>query len=245
MNASDPAGTATVGKPAIARLPRGTRARQSLTAVALAAVAAVLILGGCAGQAPAPLTGIHKIQHVVIIMQENRSFDSFFGTFPGAEGIPAKNGQFTVCVPDPRTHGCDQPYHDPSLVNGGAQHQRTDALTDIDGGKMDGFVKVAEQDSSRGCGAANPTPSVCLPSSPPDVMGYHDAREIPNYWTYAEDFTLDDHMFEPVASWSLPAHLYLVSGWSAHCQAQVVILGSSLWSSSRGSAIRVLAGWLL
>jgi len=202
----------------MARLPRGTRARQSLTAAAVAAVASVLILGGCTGQAPARLTGIHKIQHVVIIMQENRSFDPFFGTFPGADGIPVKKGKFTVCVPDPRTHGCDKPYHDPSLVNGGAQHERTDALTDIDGGKMDGFVKVAEQDSSRGCGAANPTPSVCLPSSPPDVMGYHDAREIPNYWTYAQDFTLDDHMFEPVASWSLPAHLYLVSGWSAHCK---------------------------
>src|SRR6516162_2218558 len=41
-------------------------------------------------------TGIHKIKHVVIIMQENRSFDSFFGTYPGADGIPARNGQFTV-----------------------------------------------------------------------------------------------------------------------------------------------------
>jgi phospholipase C len=48
-------------------------------------------------------------------------------------------------------------------------------------------------------------------------MGYHDAREIPNYWTYAHDFVLQDHMFEPVDSWSLPAHLYLVSGWSARC----------------------------
>ena len=49
------------------------------------------------------------------------------------------------------------------------------------------------------------------------MMGYHNAREIPNYWTYAKDFVLQDHMFEPVASWSLPAHLYLVSEWSAQC----------------------------
>jgi phospholipase C len=48
-------------------------------------------------------------------------------------------------------------------------------------------------------------------------MGYHNAREIPNYWTYARDFVLQDHMFEPVDSWSLPSHLYLVSGWSARC----------------------------
>jgi phospholipase C len=50
-------------------------------------------------------------------------------------------------------------------------------------------------------------------------MGYHTAAEIPNYWTYAKDFVLDDHMFEPVASWSLPDHLYLVSGWSAICSS--------------------------
>jgi phospholipase C len=43
--------------------------------------------------------GIHKIQHVVMIQQENRSFDSYFGTYPGANGIPAG-----ICVPDP-LHG--------------------------------------------------------------------------------------------------------------------------------------------
>ena len=45
--------------------------------------------------------GIHKIKHVIIVMQENRSFDSYFGTFPGADGIPMQNGVPTVCVPDP------------------------------------------------------------------------------------------------------------------------------------------------
>jgi phospholipase C len=163
-------------------------------------------------------SGIHKIKHVIVIMQENRSFDSYFGTYPGADGIPARNGHFTVCVPDPRRHKCDRPYHDPSLVNGGGGHSPSDAATDTDGGKMNGFVRVAERARNRGCSAEYPPPSVCLPSGPPDVMGYHDAREIPNYWTYAKDFTLNDHMFEPVASWSLPAHLYMVSGWSAICR---------------------------
>jgi phospholipase C len=169
------------------------------------------------GAAPVSEAGIQKIRHVVIIMQENRSFDSFFGTYPGAEGIPAKDGQFTVCAPDPRTGGCDKPFHDPSLVNGGASHSLAAAQADIDGGKMDGFVKAADTLSGRGCGATNPPTKVCLASGSPDVMGYHDAREIPNYWTYAADFTLNDHMFEPVDSWSLPSHLYLVSNWSATC----------------------------
>ena len=46
-------------------------------------------------------------------------------------------------------------------------------------------------------------------------MGYHDAREIPNYWTYAQNFVLQDNMFEPNSSWSWPEHLFMVSGWSA------------------------------
>ena len=55
--------------------------------------------------APSPRADavIHKIKHVVVIMQENRSFDSYFGTYPGADGIPMQNGVPTVCVPDPPT----------------------------------------------------------------------------------------------------------------------------------------------
>ncbi len=161
---------------------------------------------------PAP-GAIHDIRHVIIIMQENRSFDSFFGTYPGADGIPAKDGKFTVCLRDPRRHSCDRPFHDASLVNGGGPHGYGAALDDIDGGRMDGFVRESES-GGRGCGGFA---GVCNPKSPSDVMGYHDAREIPNYWAYARDFTLDDHMFESDASWSLPAHLFTVSGWSASC----------------------------
>jgi phospholipase C len=73
---------------------------------------------------------------------------------------------------------------------------------DIDGGRMDGFLKVYRQQ---------------FPTGDPEVLGYHDDREIPNYWGYARNFVLQDHMFEPALSWSQPSHLYLVSGWSATC----------------------------
>ncbi len=82
---------------------------------------------------------------------------------------------------------------------------------------MDGFVYAASG-VKKGCGA-NVNDPACSNSAAPDVMGYHTAAEIPNYWTYAKDFVLDDHMFEPVKSWSLPDHLYLVSGWSAKCSS--------------------------
>jgi phospholipase C len=185
------------------------------------AVAVLLaeLLPACVSGAPQPPTqpaqGIHLIQHVIIIMQENRSFDSYFGTFPGADGIPMRNGVPTVCVPDPATRQCVKPYHDTQDLNGGGPHGAANARADIDGGKMDGFIAQAEQ-GRRGCGQTlNP---ICSGTQPEDVMGYHDAREIPNYWTYAHDFVLQDHLFESVASWSLPSHLYLVSAWSARCR---------------------------
>ncbi len=165
-------------------------------------------------RSPTTVAGIGRIKHVVVIMQENRSFDSYFGTFPGADGLPTARGQFTVCNPNPLTQRCDRPYHDPAVVNGGGDHTHAAAVADIHQGRMDGFVATGEK-SMRGCLVRfNP---LCAHKDQPDVMGYHDAREIPNYWTYARTFTLDDHMFEPVDSWSLPAHLYMVSGWSALC----------------------------
>jgi phospholipase C len=164
--------------------------------------------------------GIHKIRHVVIIMQENRSFDSYFGTYPGADGIPMKNGVPTVCVPNPRRHRCDRPYHDTANRNEGGPHGHGSATADINGGRMDGFVAQAEFGRFHYCKVHVDSPYCSQNPTAPDVMGYHDWREIPNYWDYAGNFVLQDHMFESDTSWSLPAHLFLVSGWSAKCTQQ-------------------------
>ncbi len=155
-----------------------------------------------------------KIKHIVIIMQENRSFDQYFGTYPGADGIPMQNGVPTVCVPDPKTNQCVKPYHDPKDINAGGPHAAASATTDIDGGKMDGYI-TAFRGAQKAC--KNPDTPGCVNGEAPDVMGWHDAREIPNYWAYAQNFVLQDKMFEPNASWSLPSHLFLVSEWSAVC----------------------------
>ncbi|MHB8450925.1 MAG: alkaline phosphatase family protein, partial [Mycobacteriales bacterium] len=64
--------------------------------------------------------------------------------------------------------------------------------------------------------AGNPA---CTISTATDVMGYHTLSDIPNYWAYAQQYVLDDHMFESVHSWSFPSHLYLVSAWAANCAA--------------------------
>jgi phospholipase C len=153
--------------------------------------------------APGP-KGIHKIEHVVVIMQENRSFDEYFGTYPGADGIPAG-----VCVPDPLTGSCIAPYHNPNALNRGGPHTEAAATADIDGGKMDGFVAQAE--------CKNPVNALCGAGKPTDVMGYKTVADIPNYWAYAKNFVLQDRMFEPARGRSLASHLYMVSGWAARC----------------------------
>jgi len=139
---------------------------------------------------PAAPPGLNKIQHFVFIMQENRSFDHYFGTYPGAEGAPPG-----VCVPNPAGGPCVAPYHDSQLVNQGGAHNWANALNCIDGGLMDGFIAGSSQ-------------------KPGDVLGWHDYREIPNYWSYASLYVLQDSLFESITSYSLPAHLYMLAAQS-------------------------------
>ncbi|MEO6835593.1 MAG: alkaline phosphatase family protein [Candidatus Tumulicola sp.] len=192
--------------------------KRNVIAASIALVA--VVAAGCvaaettASRSSVPTGDIHKIRHVVIIMQENRSFDSYFGTFPGADGIPMKDGVPTVCVPQPQNNACVQPFHDPADRNRGGPHNFHSSQVDVNGGRMDGFFT-----SMRGAArcATYGDPSCAGRGIARDVMGYHDARELPNYWKYARDFVLQDHLFENVASWSLPQHLFMVSEWSAQC----------------------------
>jgi len=161
--------------------------------------------------------GIHKIKHIIMINQENRSFDNYFATYPGADGVPMANGVPTVCNPDPALGTCVKPYHDTSDVNTGGPHAAKQARADINGGKMDGFVGTAEREGPPQCRQGVKKCGTSSTHGSTDVMGYHTAAEVPNYWTYAKRFVLADHMFASNASWSLPNHLALVSLWSAKC----------------------------
>jgi phospholipase C len=131
-----------------------------------------------------------------------------------------KDGQPTFCNTNPRTQSCDKPYHDDKDVNAGGPHGEANAKAAIDEGKMDGFVAEAVK-GRRGCKDANDP--ACVNSAKNDVLGWHDAREIPNYWAYAQNFVLQDHMFQPDMAWSLPSHLFMVSGWSARCTEDAAI----------------------
>jgi len=175
-----------------------------------------------------------QIQHVLIIMQENRSFDSYFGTFPGANGIPSP----APCLPISKTNAADcvKPFHDIHVFNAGGNHNTANANIDLDNGlttsKNDGFLY--EQQVSGPIRQGTPCNGHSLTTLPYycftipdgvaryDVMGYHTDAELPNYWKYAQTFTLNDAMFPGVRGWSGAVHLEMSSEWSATCTNQTV-----------------------
>ena len=196
----------------------------------LLALAAAAACTGANAQNPAPdrknAPGISSnptpIKHVIIIMQENRSFDSYFGTYPGANGIPRG-----TCVPIDPTNpsgGCVRPFHDVHDANAGGPHGEDSAQFDLDDGittmNMDGFIYTQAHSPLSVCERVT-NPIQCANfldgTARHDVLGYHTAEEIPNYWAYAQHFVLQDEMFEGVRAWSVPSHLDLTSEWVANC----------------------------
>ena len=149
-----------------------------------------LAAGQQAVTGPQATPGIDKIQHVIWIVQENHSFDNYFGTYPGADGIPP-----STCLPKlPEGKGCVAPFH--MLEDGppcDLSHDWNVAHAAYNHGTMDGFV-WAEGSSY--------------------TMGYYDVRDIPNYWNYARHYTLCEHFFSSLNGPSLPNHVYTVAAQS-------------------------------
>jgi phospholipase C len=186
--------------------------------------------------------GIEKLQHLFFIVQENRSFDHYFGTFPGANGLPrTAGGGLATCVPNPYLGGCSKPYRVGSFDQMGGPHTKKASDIDINGGAMDGFIRALPATNPDACWI-QPFTDACKPfvgpKGQPDVLSYYDERRIPNYWAYAEGFTLQDNLFAPTDSWTLPAHLYLMSGWSAYCAdpADVLTCSSDLSLKDRATS---------
>jgi phospholipase C len=154
------------------------------------------------------------IKHVIVIMQENRSFDNYFGTYPGADGIPMRGGHAVPCLPAVQPAACVRPFHDRADVNAGGPHAHKNAVADVSGGTMAGFLRQAESSPDTCANTLDPN---CSLGDPREVLGYHTRADIPNYWAYADNFVMQDRMFQPDESWTLPAHLFTVSEWSAYC----------------------------
>ena len=129
----------SVPVPAPGRPLLGFLALAVMTAAACSASTAPRSQLGSSAEARGP-SGIRAIDHVIIVVQENRSFDHYFGTFPGASGLPRKHGHISVCIPDPKLDRCSRPYHDTNFYDQGAGHNHRASIVDVNGGKMNGFV---------------------------------------------------------------------------------------------------------
>jgi phospholipase C len=129
------------------------------------------------------------IEHIIILYQENRTFDQYFGTYPGANGLPLN-------IALPKTQGSKEtvsPFHLTNTSTRDLDHSSHVAKIDYNNGKMDGFVYGEHSNLT---------------------MGYYDYRELPYYWDYASKFVLMDNFFSSEMGPSLPNHLYLIAGQS-------------------------------
>jgi len=168
-----------------------TLALLCVTCIALALLNNSSAFGG-------PLT---PIQHLIVIVQENHSFDNYFGTYPTSngtlDGTIAEQLQQVDGIPKgtclPYSAACLRPYRTNSSkaedpIEGQAVYEQ-----DYDSGKMDGFART----------------------SGPQSLAYFDQNEIAAYWTYAEEYGLAENYFAPVLSTTNPNRLMLLAGDSS------------------------------
>jgi phospholipase C len=168
-----------------------------------------------------------KIQHVVFIVQENHSFDNYFGTYPGANGFP--QGLSIPINPNRKDSGFVEPYHldvakpvwivGDELPPGVSEPDEMGTLDDGGGvgpfpfynesiaGDLNHSWQVAHMayDSGKMDGFVAAEKSTL-------TMGYYDRNDIPYYWDYADQFVLDDNFFSSLMGPSFPNHLYIASG---------------------------------
>jgi phospholipase C len=142
----------------------------------------------------APATGINLIQHVVFIIKENRSFDSYFGTFPGANGATtglASNGQIIPLI------------HEPDSTPRDIGHDWFSAHLALNGGQMNAFDLIHGDNSNGNLNG--------------DYLSYSQfvQSDIPNYFAYASNYVLADNMYSSLVGPSFPNHLYTVAAQSA------------------------------
>src|SRR5512142_2136227 len=146
--------------------------------------------------APGPTSMQTKtpIQHLVVLLQENHTFDNYFGTYPGADGLPAN----TSMPNDPKNPaaGSIQPWHIGNSTITDLSHSNTTFKGQYDNGKMDGFVSYLNSINQKG----------------ELSMGYYNGSDIPYYWNLADNFVLFDRFFSSAADGSFGNHMYWVAG---------------------------------
>lgn len=159
------------------------------TVVAAMAVQPVPPVSGCAVPTPAPNPTGSPIRHIFFLIKENHALENYFGTLPGVDGYPP-NGSLRTNFSGNATIA---PYPLTGSSTGDLPHDRGSYVASVDGGRMDDFVAEAAAD-----GYANANQAV----------GYYSEAQLPDYFAYARNYTLDDHFFVGVLGPTLPNRLF-------------------------------------
>src|SRR5438067_1151882 len=150
--------------------------------------------------------GLSKIKHIIFTLQENRSFDSYFGmlgSYKASEGLANNIDGLNLNTTLPNTQGQPvHPFHYQTVCTENLSPAWDEAHVDVDGGLMDGFMLTTTS-----------VPSTIDPTGT-RAMGYYDQTDIPYYYEAAARFATSDRFFSPALTNTVPNSLYMFTGTS-------------------------------
>jgi phospholipase C len=205
--------------------------------ISLLVVSSFLMVSNAFSSSDNLATTSTKIHHIIFIIQENHSFDNYFGTYPGANGFNDMNSPCcpTSLVTTPSV-AMVSPFHanenTPVFIVGdelppGQMYPNSSDMMELGGGEDLQPFLLPNETANGGCcthsweaahtdynnGLMN---GFIVGEHSNQTMGYYDASDIPYYWDYASNFVLDDNFFSSLMGPSLPNHLYIASGSSGN-----------------------------
>ena len=137
------------------------------------------------------------INHIIVVMQGGRSFNHYFGTYPGVNGL-SKDIKIPVNPVDLENLKYIKPFHLESMKTTRLLDDYKFNVMAYNNGLMNGFIYVQNLYGKEG----------------KNVMGHYDYRDIPYYWNLASEYVLADNFFSPTMRKGLANYLYLYAAQS-------------------------------
>ena len=150
--------------------------------------------------------GLSHLKHIVFFVQENRSFDNYFGRlgpYKASLGLANDVDGLNLNVTLPNTQGQPvHPFHYQTVCTENLSPSWNESHVDVDGGLMDSFMKTSTSVAS----TIDPTGT--------RAMGYYDQRDLPYYYELAARFATSDRFFSPLLANTIPNRFYLFTATS-------------------------------
>jgi len=155
------------------------------------------------------------VQHIIILVRENHTYDNLFGRFSGGDGTTSG-----LLYQGSRI----QLAHTPDVFNLNLDHTGNAAGIAMNGGRMNGFNRLPH----------------AVQGGKNIALSQFQSSDIPNLWSYAQHFTLGDHFFSTIAGPSFPNHLALVAATSKNVVDDPVVNSHGGWGCDALSTGKVM-----